>query len=57
MAFAKRRKVLKTYIQQGGALSLEKSKTFIASKIDEKYLAFIEGENGGPLKPGCLIIL
>ena len=50
MALAKRRRALKTRVQQGGALSLEESKAFIASKADGKRLASVEGENGGPSK-------
>ena len=45
VALAKRRKALKTRVQHGGALSLEKSKTFIVSKTKEKRPAPIKGEN------------
>ena len=42
---AKRRRALKIRVQHGGALSLEKSKVFIASKTKGKRPAPIKGEN------------
>ena len=50
MILAKRRRALKTRVQQEGTLSLEKSKTFIASKTNRKYLASVENENSNPSK-------
>ena len=50
VTLVKRRRALKTRVQQGGALSLEESKALIASKTDGKRSAPIEGENSGPSK-------
>ena len=55
VALAKRRRALKTRVQHGGTLSLEKSKAFIVSKTKGKRPAPIKDENINSLKRAKII--